>query len=66
LIEKALQLNDSHYAVHKWYSIFLDTRAAYDGIKARVTQLPNVKIHLLVCMWTSVDITCLFLKKFVS
>jgi hypothetical protein len=49
LILKALQLNDSHYAVHKWYSIFLDTRSAYDGIKARVTQLPNVKKHLLVC-----------------
>ncbi|XP_023701978.1 regulator of microtubule dynamics protein 1 isoform X6 [Cryptotermes secundus] len=47
LIVKALQLNDSHYAVHKWYAIFLDTRAAYDGIKARVTQLPNVKNHLL-------------------
>lgn len=50
LIERALQLNDSHYAVHKWYSILLDMRAAYDGIKARITQLPNVKKHLLVCM----------------
>lgn len=50
LILKAIQLNDSHYAVHKWYSIFLDARSAYDGIKARVTQLPNVKKHLLVCI----------------
>jgi hypothetical protein len=49
VIEKALQLSDSHYAVHKWYSIFLDMRASYDGIKARITQLPNVKKHLLVC-----------------
>ncbi|PNF44107.1 hypothetical protein B7P43_G15937 [Cryptotermes secundus] len=62
LIVKALQLNDSHYAVHKWYAIFLDTRAAYDGIKARVTQLPNVKNHLLVCMDMSVNVTYLFLK----
>jgi hypothetical protein len=54
LISKALELNDSHYAVHKWYSIFLDTRSAYDGIKARVTQLPNVKKHLLVCADISV------------
>lgn len=55
LVEKALQLNDSHYAVHKWYSIFLDMRAAYDGIKARITQLPNVKKHLLVCICVTME-----------
>ncbi|KAG8327292.1 cellular calcium ion homeostasis [Homalodisca vitripennis] len=46
-ITKAMELNDSHWAVHKWMSVLLDAQSSYDGIKARVTQLENVKRHML-------------------
>ena len=48
LIKRALILNDTHFAVHKWYSILLDIRASYDGIKARIKELQNVKNHMIV------------------
>lgn len=43
---EALALNDNDYASHKWYSILLDAKSGLDGIKERVTQLENVKIHM--------------------
>lgn len=43
---EALALNDNHYASHKWYSILLDAKSGLDGIKERVTQLENVKLHM--------------------
>ncbi|XP_058462995.1 regulator of microtubule dynamics protein 1-like [Malaya genurostris] len=43
----ALAMNDSDYATHKWYSILLDAKSGLDGIKERVTQLENVKKHML-------------------
>ncbi|KAJ9581839.1 hypothetical protein L9F63_003908 [Diploptera punctata] len=46
-IDKALAINDSNFAVHKWYAILLDMRASYDGIKARVKELENVKTHMM-------------------
>ena len=48
VIARALKLTDSHFAVHKWYSILLDMRASYDGIKARIKELQNVKNHMIV------------------
>ncbi|XP_055592853.1 regulator of microtubule dynamics protein 1-like [Uranotaenia lowii] len=45
--EDALALNDTDYASHKWYSILLDAKSGLDGIKARITQLENVKKHML-------------------
>uniref|UniRef100_A0A1B6LQ53 Regulator of microtubule dynamics protein 1 n=2 Tax=Graphocephala atropunctata TaxID=36148 RepID=A0A1B6LQ53_9HEMI len=46
-IKKALELDDSHWAIHKWMSVLLDAESEYEGIKARVTQLENVKRHML-------------------
>lgn len=43
----ALALNDTDYASHKWYSILLDAKSGLDGIKERITQLENVKKHML-------------------
>ncbi|XP_053687635.1 regulator of microtubule dynamics protein 1-like [Sabethes cyaneus] len=43
---EALALNDNDYASHKWYSILLDAKSGLDGIKERVTQLENVKLHM--------------------
>ncbi|XP_039434643.1 regulator of microtubule dynamics protein 1-like [Culex pipiens pallens] len=43
----ALALNDKDYASHKWYSILLDAKSGLDGIKERITQLENVKKHML-------------------
>lgn len=44
---EALALNDKDYASHKWYSILLDAKSGLDGIKERITQLENVKKHML-------------------
>lgn len=44
---EALALNDQDYASHKWYSILLDAKSGLDGIKERITQLENVKKHML-------------------
>ena len=48
MILKAMELDENNFAVHKWMSVLLDERSAYDGIKARITQLERVKGHMLV------------------
>lgn len=47
-IDKALGLNDEHYAVHKWMAILVDAKSALDGIKSRINTLPIFKKHLMV------------------
>ncbi|XP_055383373.1 regulator of microtubule dynamics protein 1-like isoform X2 [Condylostylus longicornis] len=47
LVSAALQKDDNNFAIHKWYSIILDANAGLDGLKARITQLENVKKHML-------------------
>lgn len=47
LIVEALELDDQNYAVHKWMAVLLDSKNELDGIKARVAQLPTVKMHML-------------------
>lgn len=46
LIAKALELDENNFAVHKWMSVLLDAKSELDGIKARVSQLENVKKHM--------------------
>ncbi|KAF6208615.1 hypothetical protein GE061_017073 [Apolygus lucorum] len=48
LIEKALKLNGSHFATHKWMSILLDAKCGYDGLKARISNLETVKKHMMI------------------
>lgn len=35
------------FAIHKWYAILLDAKSNLDGIKERITQLENVKKHMI-------------------
>lgn len=44
---EALALNENDYASHKWFSILLDAKSGLDGMKERITQLENVKKHML-------------------
>ncbi|XP_053688230.1 regulator of microtubule dynamics protein 1-like [Sabethes cyaneus] len=46
LATEALVVNDNDFATHKWYSILLDAKSSLDGIKERVLQLENVKLHI--------------------
>ena len=45
----ALEKDDKNFAIHKWYAVLLDAKSNLDGMKERVTQLYNVKKHMLVC-----------------
>lgn len=46
MIVKALELDDKNYACHKWMAVLLDAKSDLDGIKARVSQLVNVKKYM--------------------
>lgn len=35
------------FAIHKWYAILLDAKSNLDGMKERITQLENVKKHMI-------------------
>jgi len=48
LISKALDIQEDHYAVHKWMSIILNSKATFEGTKAHIKELYNIKKHLLV------------------
>ncbi|KAL6444449.1 hypothetical protein ACFW04_001946 [Cataglyphis niger] len=47
LICKALDIQEDHYAVHKWMSIFLNSKGTLEGTKAHIKELYNIKKHLL-------------------
>ncbi|XP_032682999.1 regulator of microtubule dynamics protein 1-like isoform X2 [Odontomachus brunneus] len=47
LICIALDIQEDHYAVHKWMAIFLDSKGTLEGTKALMSELPNIKQHLL-------------------
>lgn len=47
LISKALELDDNNFACHKWMSVLLDAKSELDGLKARVSELENVKKHMI-------------------
>lgn len=44
--KKSLEVDDKHYASHKWMSVLLDAKSELEGIKERVSQLENVKKHM--------------------
>jgi tetratricopeptide (TPR) repeat protein len=46
-ISDSLEKNENDFAVHKWYAILLDAKSNLDGIKERVSQLENVKKHMI-------------------
>lgn len=46
-VHEALEKDDNNFAIHKWYAILLDAKSNLDGIKERITQLENVKKHMI-------------------
>lgn len=46
IITKALEIDGSNYACHKWMAVLLDAKCELVGIKERVSQLENVKKHM--------------------
>lgn len=47
LVEEALKKDETNFAIHKWYAILLDSKAELDGIKARVSEVENVRKHMI-------------------
>lgn len=47
LMKEALAINENDFAIHKWMSILLDAKSELEGVKERVSQLENVKKHML-------------------
>lgn len=45
-VQEALNLRDDDFAGHKWMAVLLDSKSGLDGVKARVSQLENVKKHM--------------------
>jgi len=48
LLCRALDIQEDHYAVHKWMSIFLNSKSSLEGTKAHIKELYNVKKYMLV------------------
>lgn len=44
----ALDIQEDHYALHKWMSIFLNNKSILDGTKANIRESYNIKNHMLV------------------
>lgn len=47
LILNALEVNENHWAVHKWASVLLNTKCSYEGTKAQIKESYNIKHHML-------------------
>ncbi|XP_011708107.1 PREDICTED: regulator of microtubule dynamics protein 1-like [Wasmannia auropunctata] len=46
LIRMALDIQEDHYAVHKWMSIFLNGKSLLEGTKANIKESYNIKRHM--------------------
>ena len=47
-VQKALELDDSNFAAHKWMAIVLNARSTLLGTKEQITQSYNVRKHMEV------------------
>jgi len=47
LICIALDIQEDHYTVHKWMSIFLNNKSILEGTKAHIKESYNIKNHML-------------------
>uniref|UniRef100_T1IYH0 Regulator of microtubule dynamics protein 1 n=1 Tax=Strigamia maritima TaxID=126957 RepID=T1IYH0_STRMM len=45
-IQKALEINDSNFASHKWMAILLDVVSEYEGTKVRIEKSVDIKRHI--------------------
>jgi len=43
----ALDIQEDNYAAHKWMALFLNSKSSYEGSKAHLKQLYNIKNHML-------------------
>lgn len=48
LLCKAFDIQENHYALHKWISIFLNKKSILEGTKAHIKESYNIKKHMLV------------------
>ncbi|XP_070511381.1 regulator of microtubule dynamics protein 1-like [Cardiocondyla obscurior] len=46
LLRTALDIQEDHYAVHKYMSLFLANKSALEGVKAQMKEAYNVKKHI--------------------
>lgn len=46
LIRTALEIQEDHYAVHKWMSILLNNKSILEGTKAHIRESYNIKKHV--------------------
>ncbi|XP_011155645.1 regulator of microtubule dynamics protein 1 isoform X2 [Solenopsis invicta] len=47
LLCMALEIQEDHYAVHKWMSIFLNSKSILEGTKTLIKESYNIKKHML-------------------
>ncbi|XP_011342925.1 regulator of microtubule dynamics protein 1 isoform X2 [Ooceraea biroi] len=47
LVRVALGIQEDHFAVQKWMSVFLNSKSSLDGTKAHLKELYNIKKHML-------------------
>lgn len=48
VICNALNVQEDHWAVHKWIAILLNSKTSYEGTKIKIKELYNIKKHMLV------------------
>ncbi|KAL0126532.1 hypothetical protein PUN28_005124 [Cardiocondyla obscurior] len=46
LLCTALEIQEDHYAVHKWMSILLNSKSILEGTKAQIKESYNIKNHM--------------------
>lgn len=47
LAKGAVTIDDGNFSAHKWMAILLDANSELDGLKARISQLETVKMHMV-------------------
>lgn len=48
LLRTALDIQEDHYAIHKWICAFLNSKSSLEGTKAQIRESYNIKKHILV------------------
>jgi len=48
-VQRALEIDDSNFAAHKWMAIILNQISTLKGTKEQITQSYNVRHHMDVC-----------------
>ncbi|XP_071641394.1 regulator of microtubule dynamics protein 1 [Temnothorax longispinosus] len=60
VLRTALDIQEDHYAVHKWMSAFLHYKSLLEGTKAQIKESYNIKKHILRALELKPDDAMLF------